>query len=372
MKLRSRVLVGALLLCGALDFAHGCPCGAGEIPIEGIWTGTLTTSGGPIEVSVTVRSDDGRLIGSLRFLGGGGGEVALDSIHYKSDHIYLASSAAGIVIDGTANLEAGELRTEISQGSEADSLILRSPSPVPGTEVIVIATNHNPTESYTLNDLKGILGRVSPQIVLLEFDSSFFDHSLSFLAEKYWGITSETKVATWYRSQSDAIFRPYDIEGRNEFYEKNRYFERERELQSHIDSLYRANRIGVEAQQQLEIRSAFMSVRNGFQATTGPKTLNSSAFDWLVLQCHRYMHESIQKAIDLTPELADFSGFESLRVAFWDRRNTAMVDNILKYSEEYSGRRIAVLCGNEHAAYLRSGLREQGAGLVSVRNYWDY
>ena len=241
----------------------------------------------------------------------------------------------------------------------------------PQTEVIVIGTVHNPTKNYTVGSLKHILERVNPQVVLLEFDSSFFNDSLTALNKGSENITLESRAATWLKHQKGAIIRHYEIEGRNDFYRQHRYFEKERALNASLDSLYKENLLSEESRKLLEALWAFCSVRNKFQQET-PFVLNTQAFDTLVEKTHHYMHIGVSRIIDVTPALKAFAGFQGMRTDFWSKRHEAMIDNIISYAKEFSGQRIAVLCGNEHSAYLRPGLRERGIGWLVVRDYWEY
>ena len=213
--------------------------------------------------------------------------------------------------------------------------------------------------------------RVNPDLILLELDPSFFDSSF-ILPEKYQNITLENKAVTAYAKTAGVRLRPFDIEGRNKFYQEHDYFKRELSLNQEISRMYSSGQLPSEAKLLFEGLLALASVRDSCGAER-PEVINSSACDKAIEKKQDYAFKGIGKIVDLTPALKEFKPFWSLADDFWTRRNDAMVRNILKYSHELKAKRVVVLCGFEHRYYLRKRLTEQVSkeGFI-VKEYWEY
>jgi hypothetical protein len=239
------------------------------------------------------------------------------------------------------------------------------------TEVIVISAVHNDTAYFKAETLVDILKKINPELLLLEFDSSFFDSSFALL-EKYQAITLESRAATILQKASKVKVRPYDIEGRNKFYAENNYFKLEGELNREMNRLYGNDGLSPEAKSLFEALLALAAIRDSFGAER-PEVLNSNACDTAIEKKQHYSFKGIRRIIELTPALKAFEAFGTLADDFWTRRNEEMVKNIIRYSKEFQGRRIVVLCGYEHRYYLRKRLKEQESKEnLAVREYWNY
>ena len=239
------------------------------------------------------------------------------------------------------------------------------------TEVVVISTVHNDTTYFKTETLVDILKKINPDILLLEFDSSFFDNSFALL-DKYQAITLESRAATILQNTSKVKVRPYDIEGRNKFYADHDYFKLEGALHRKLNEFYGNNMLSAEAKLLFETLLSLSAIRDSFGAER-PEVINSYACDTSLEKKQYYSFKGINRIIELTPSLKEFEAFGSLADDFWMRRNEEMAKNIVRYSKEFQGKRIAVLCGYEHRYYLRKRLKEQEPKEnFVVREYRDY
>ncbi|HVG28232.1 MAG TPA: hypothetical protein VM864_00790 [Pyrinomonadaceae bacterium] len=241
----------------------------------------------------------------------------------------------------------------------------------PQTEVVVISTVHNDTAYFKAETLVSILKKVNPDLLLLEFDSSFFDSSFSLL-DKYQAVSLESRAATTLQGVSKVKVRPYDIEGRNKFYAEPDYFKREGELNRELHRLYGSNGLSAEAKLLFETLLSLSAIRDSCGAER-PEVINSSACDTSLEKKQHYSFGGVNRIIELTPALKEFDAFGSLAADFWVRRNEEMTRNIVRYAKEFRGKKIVVLCGYEHRYYLRKKLKEQAAKEdFVVREYWNY
>ena len=145
------------------------------------------------------------------------------------------------------------------------------------TEVVVIGAVHNDTASFKAETLVNILKKVNPDLLLLEFDSSFFDSSNALL-DKFRAISLESRAATLLQKESQVKLRPYDIEGRNKFYADRNYFKLEGELNQELSGLYSNNGLSAEARLLFETLLTLSAIRDSFGAERA-EVINSTACD---------------------------------------------------------------------------------------------
>ena len=113
------------------------------------------------------------------------------------------------------------------------------------------------------------------------------------------------------------------------------------------------------------------NLRDAIGAET-PRVINSAAADSVIRRKQEYAYAGLQRVIDLTPQLAEFSAFWQWAASFWRRRNEVMHASILREALRHPGERIVVICGYEHRYYLRALLAaDAAAGRIALREYWE-
>lgn len=236
------------------------------------------------------------------------------------------------------------------------------------TEIVIIGTVHKETNSFKTNDLVTILMRVMPDIILCEYDHSFFTKDFQFV--RNFGGLEQTSVIS-YAKNHQVLLRPYDIEGRNEFYSASKSFEREDSLIKGIRELARGNKLDSESQKVLDQIRKCMSDRDRFLAAS-PRDINSFECDRVLAQKTFAMDFGYSEIIHRNLDLFEFSEFWNNYVSFESRRNLEMIRNIEHWAGEFKGKRIVVLCGFEHRHQLRLGLRIHAKSSASLKEYWEY
>lgn len=220
----------------------------------------------------------------------------------------------------------------------------------PTTEVVVIGTVHSPTAHYRSDTLVRILDRAKPDLILFEVDTSFIDGSAK-LKPQYRAMNLEAIAV----AGTDAPLAPYDINGRNEFYQRTRFFERMQELSQALSGLARERRLVPEARALLDSITAYDRVRDAFLVDRA-EVINTAACDSAMARKQAYAISGMKRIVELTPELRPFADFTTLRAEEWDRRHRAMIENIANQVRTHAGKRIVVLCGFEHRYALRGAL----------------
>jgi hypothetical protein len=226
-------------------------------------------------------------------------------------------------------------------------------------DVTVIGTVHAPTPNFTAETLGQILARAKPDVILFEVDSSFVDASFR-LKEPNRKMTLEAIAVTAFQARSQVPLQPYDIEGRNQFYQDHNYFQRQRELSQALNQLSEEKRLEGEPRMLLEMIREFDAVRDAFAADR-PEVINSAACDAAIEKKQEYAMKGMRRIVELTPALERFGDFAKLREEEWDRRNRTMAENVLGYARKNPEKRLVVLCGFEHRYFLMKLLRPHAA-----------
>ncbi len=236
------------------------------------------------------------------------------------------------------------------------------------TEVIVVGTVHKETKAYTALDLLTILKTVHPDVILCELDSSFFTNDFKF--RHLFGGLEESAVCEYMKTEQ-VILRPYDIEGRNEFYRKHETFNLENKFFGHVLELAKNGKLNSESQETLKIIYECFKKRDIY-GNANPRRINS--FD-----CDRELAEKwfardlgYSEIIRRTPELQIYNDFHALTRSFEFQRNNTMVKNIVNYTQAFQGKRILVVCGFEHRHFLRINLNFSQNPSFTVKEYWEY
>lgn len=251
-------------------------------------------------------------------------------------------------------------------GNTLDNKALKSPV----TEIAIIGTIHNPSEKYSIDILVDIFRKVNPQVILCELDSSFFTSSFELL--EACRKSQEGQAVTKFQSICPKIIiRPYDIEGRNKFYEQHNYFKLEEEFNNKMDDLYTGNKLDEKSDLVWQVIGDFTELEMIY-IKDSPEVINSAVFDSLIKKRHFYMFNGQKKLVEINSELHPYKDYVNLDNDFWIKRNDAMVSNIIHFSKEFAGKKIVVICGCEHRYYLRGKLLEkQKDNNFVLREYWE-
>jgi len=237
------------------------------------------------------------------------------------------------------------------------------------TEITIIGTVHRDTDKYTTEALSEILTNVNPNVILMEYDHSFFDQSYEL---KITSDSTENNAIKQFRLNNKIPIRPFDIEGRNKYYRDNDYFAKWDQLYDKIYELEENNLLNPASLYRRDLDQKVGSIKFVWAFET-PFMINSRLGDQLVKVSNESMLEGTKIIIDNTPQLAEFKEFWDLVTDEWHRRNQAMVENILKWSQEFADKRIVVLVGAEHRWYLRELLLDkQVEHKFLLKEYYDY
>jgi hypothetical protein len=237
------------------------------------------------------------------------------------------------------------------------------------TEVVIVGTVHAATPKYSVSDLVEILRRVKPAVILFEYPPELMTTAFSFRTLDPGSL--EQAAVVQYAAQSGARIRPYDIEGRNAFFERTKYFARSAACNSELGAAI-GKGLTPDAQRiAADLREA--NLKRDVVGASDPRTINSFDSDTALSRKQWLMNEGIPEIVRQTPPLTACAEFWDLSRAFWTRRNNEMLRNIRRFTRDLPGERVVVLAGFEHRYYLRSHFYDwDEAPAFILREYWQY
>jgi hypothetical protein len=203
----------------------------------------------------------------------------------------------------------------------------------------------------------------------MELDSSFFSADFQFTKDVK---ENEFIAVKKYRERIDVVVRPYDYTGRNDYHKKLRVKKNYKEVLAIIDTLYRSAMLDNEQRNTVE---AFYRVGKALDvvAEGAPFEMNNCTVDSLVRLRQYYYYSKIREIVDQREELSPYRNFYNAYARFWDTRNKAMTNHIIRFINDNPGKRIIVLTGFLHRYYLLNELRPlQEKNNFQLREYYDF
>ncbi|HMS32839.1 MAG TPA: hypothetical protein PKC91_02025 [Ignavibacteria bacterium] len=237
------------------------------------------------------------------------------------------------------------------------------------TELFVIGTVHESTEAFNSDTLLNILNEISPDVILIESDSSYFTSGFK-LNDDIREAFLETKAVTEYLKIKSTELRPYDISGRDEFLDDPKRISTESDFFSEIASLNEKGSFNNEAAGIFTKISAMINTANEMSFEKA-SYINSSEGSLKIDTINYYTYEGLSSLISLTPELKSYGNYWKEECTFWEKRNKVMTENIFKYLKQFTGKRIVVLCGFAHKNILINDIDKGKNKKIVLKDFWN-
>lgn len=245
------------------------------------------------------------------------------------------------------------------------------------TEIVLLGTlhgTHRENARYSRDILRDLIVTLKPAAILIELPPTINGQPT---IEEQRTIPRLATNENWSANAAADVLQipviPYDREGRNEFYQETKYFDRQTQLSRRLGSWLNTEENARSAPAEAAILgplsgNASRSQRY-FDLNSGPEIINSEGYDRLIRLKHflfqELMPELSAKVSSLSDLTAEFAFFRDE----WHARNQSMADNIAKQAKKYPARRIVVLCGSEHRYILRDLLSTQPD--VVLREFYE-
>ncbi|MDD2332338.1 MAG: hypothetical protein PHI68_06785 [Candidatus Cloacimonetes bacterium] len=228
--------------------------------------------------------------------------------------------------------------------------------------IYVIGTCHGDTIGFKVEDLYKHLCEIKPDVIL---DESPIDNKWGMLDwlracashyKKRGG--GEAAAILNYLEDHQAEVLPYDINGRNDYFIRMKFFEKEqafnracsryfKEAASEPTAVYLYKLLGKTAKQFT------------FHETKDRRTIceiNSPLCD-VQVETYVSLIRQVHKALfALVPEFSSYEKDFWKMLSFHTRRDKAMISNILGYNRQYENKTLLVLCGYFHRYAIIKGL----------------
>ncbi len=245
----------------------------------------------------------------------------------------------------------------------------------PKTEIIIFGIVHQATENFDGEDMLKILDQVRPDVILFEHPISWPAEEFSKIIQKIENPTLETIMVKKYLDENPSVLlRYFDKENRDKYYIETRYFERQKAFNKKLEDLITKSKSNDSISLPNEQISMLLNYDklNKSLSKEYSRVINSTVADSIYAIKHNYFNASFLKFTENVPELKQFKEYIISRQKYWEKRNQAMVKNIIKYAEEFQGKKIIVVTGCEHRYYLRNELKESKKQTFVLKEYWEH
>jgi len=236
------------------------------------------------------------------------------------------------------------------------------------TELFVIGTVHESTDSFNSDTLLNILNKIKPDVILIECDSSYFTSDFRLNDDVKYEFL-ETSAVSEYLKNNTPVLRPYDISGRDKFLDDKKRLSAESDFFSDISVLKEKRSLSREADQMYEKIFSMMSTA-GDLSYSAASFINSLEGSSKIDTINYYTYDGLGLLISLTPELEKYRSYWDKECSYNEKRNKAMLRNILKIAGYYEGKRIVVLCGFAHKNFLINGINKSMNKNIVLKDFW--
>ena len=233
------------------------------------------------------------------------------------------------------------------------------------TEVYILGTIHMETDNINRNDLYQLLDSISPSVILFESDEKtlkrilkkrdYFFQLRDFLKNQ----TEIEKSVTlrYLENNPECLVLPYEWEAMIKYYRKYKILKKPKKMLNSIVELHKKNQLTRDQSKVLiEFSDLNIGLRIGQEGTLSD--INNAITDSLVSQRQYYLFSKIPEIVIDRSELSSYIDFIPVFRTYWDKRNKAMAENILKQIQHHPNQVIVVLNGFYHRYYLIDELKK--------------
>ncbi len=236
----------------------------------------------------------------------------------------------------------------------------------------MIGTSHIATNYQNTDTLIEILNKIKPDVVLIELDSSFFTKKFDFDTLNFPDIlekSNENNATFFYKKSYKIDIRPFDITGRNDFYERTDFFRKQGEMYSKISDLYNKGMLNERNRKDFELFDFTLNLTNNIKYSSLQELNSLPALKLTELRQKILYNETIEivKSDSLLHKWIDFA---ELQKDFWIKRNKVMVENIVKISKQYKKEKIVVFVGANHKYFILNLLKKENDNNFLIKDYF--
>lgn len=233
------------------------------------------------------------------------------------------------------------------------------------TEVHIVGSIHFESASIKRHDLYNYIDRISPSVILYEGDSSTIkrivnktDYFARIIDAFKKGKKMEKPIVLKYlHNNPDCIVLPYEWELRDNYHRKHKLRKRSKEMINLVLGLYLDKELNKDESAIIDEFLALNKALTKIDENGTITDINSWTTDSILKQRQHYIYKAIPEIGKARKELAEYLDFIPIHMAYWDTRNKAMAQNILKQIKRNPNKAIVVLNGFYHRYYLIDELK---------------
>jgi hypothetical protein len=255
------------------------------------------------------------------------------------------------------------------------------------TVVCILATVHNSNPNYYADSIVAILSQFQPDFILTEEDTLLFEtvhnsYSQTFKKPFFARLgrsfgfggseENETRAVRKYKISHPSVdIRPFDYEGRNEYYEKNNTFSKEVEVGKMLERLA-ANHSLTDEQERIWTAYGNINDTLNIKSSQTPYFINQQVYYKLTERRQDYQYRKVAEIVNSNDSLKSWRDFYKTNANFWDTRNKKMAEHIANFIRKYPSKRFIVLTGSMHKYYLLKELDSLQAELkFKIQEYYE-
>jgi hypothetical protein len=236
---------------------------------------------------------------------------------------------------------------------------------VPITDVIIIGVKHSPSPSFNSDSLFKVVANLKPDLILIEQDSvsstfksgvfkPFPDWVMSLRRTFGWGKrgVEYNFLHKYYHDFPKVIIKPMDVAfngtDRKKYIEE--YLQLEEDLEVAISEAY-------DRKEMSDYRASVNLTRDKLGAFAAARVygslqdINADSTTEALRQLDILENVHFKALVDSVPSLQGFSSRVHKQLQLAKFRDEEMVQQILRYIQEYKGKRIVVVVGVLHRYY---------------------
>lgn len=250
------------------------------------------------------------------------------------------------------------------------------------TEIYVLGTVHFETDSFKRGDLYRTLERISPSVILYEADErtlkkilsrrDYFFQLMDVLRNRTKTKVEKPVVLKYLDHHPSCEVLPYEWEEKSEYQKQHKITSTATKMFQSILALRQESQLSEEHAGTMDHYIKLIRELNDVGANGTLETINNTATDSLVQQRQFHKYHKLTKIVSERNDLDHFKEFSVRNQAYWDLRNKAMAQNIIKHAQMHPNKRIVVLNGFYHRYFLKDELKkyqdEYGYSLMPISN----
>ena len=249
-----------------------------------------------------------------------------------------------------------------------------APASVP-TQVVILGTLHSGHEAntnYSLEVLRKLIVAMKPAAILVEQPSENGGQpTVRNGRATNPGGSAECTVANLAADDLDVNVIPYDREGRDELYQRTRYFARQQAAYARLNQWLEAQKRNAPGSIPIladRLETQAETSQDRLMRSAGPEIINSPAHDMIIVTKHGIL-------FGIRSKLLMAAGERELAEEFlfvndeWQERNQIMARHIREVACKFAGKRLVVLAGAEHRHILRELLAK--APEVELKEFYE-